>query len=81
MMFPGLRGTSGNPGTQESFLGEVDDVLAAADFLRKVDYVDPSRIYLGGHSTGGTLALLVAEAGASFQLHRLSAPGHRILRR
>ena len=30
-------------------------------FLAKQDYVDPKRIYLGGHSTGGTLALLTAE--------------------
>jgi acetyl esterase/lipase len=40
----------------------VDDVLAAADFLAKQEGVDSSRIYLGGHSTGGTLALLVAAA-------------------
>ena len=60
MMYPALRGSLGNPGVQESFYGEVDDVNAAIDFLSKVDYVDPQRIYLGGHSTGGTLALLVA---------------------
>lgn len=61
MMFPSLRGGNDNPGTKEGFLGEVDDVLAAADFLAKQKHVDPSRIYLGGHSTGGTLVLLVAE--------------------
>ena len=60
MMFPSLRGGNQNPGVQENFLGEVDDVLAAADFLAKQDYVDPARIYLGGHSTGGTLVLLAA---------------------
>jgi dipeptidyl aminopeptidase/acylaminoacyl peptidase len=67
MMFPSLRGGNDNPGVKESFLGEVDDVLAAADFLAKQDYVDPDRIYLGGHSTGGTLALLVAECSDRFR--------------
>ncbi len=60
MMYPTLRGAAGNRGSQESFFGEVNDVLAALEHLRKVEYVDPRRIYLGGHSTGGTLALLVA---------------------
>ena len=31
------------------------------------DYVDPDQIYLGGHSTGGTLALLVAESTDRFR--------------
>lgn len=67
MMFPSLRGGNDNPGVREGFFGEVDDVLAAADFLAKQAYVDPSRIYLGGHSTGGTLVLLVAESTDKFR--------------
>jgi len=67
MMVTSLRGGNDNPGTRESFLGEVDDVIAAADFLAKQSYVDPDRIYLGGHSTGGTLALLVAESTDRFR--------------
>jgi dipeptidyl aminopeptidase/acylaminoacyl peptidase len=63
MMFPSLRGGDGNPGVKEGFLGEVDDVLAAANMLATESYVDPSRVYLGGHSTGGTMVLLVAEMG------------------
>ena len=47
MMYPTFRGSYGNPGNQESFFGEVDDVLAALEFLRTVPYVDPKRIYLG----------------------------------
>lgn len=61
MMFPSLRGGNDNPGKREGFLGEVDDILAATDFLASQPYVDASRIYLGGHSTGGTLVMLVAE--------------------
>lgn len=66
-MFPSLRGGNDNPGTKEGFLGEVDDVLAAADYLKKQSYVDPQRIYLGGHSTGGTLTMLVAESSNLFR--------------
>ncbi|MDJ0367053.1 prolyl oligopeptidase family serine peptidase [Hymenobacter sp. H14-R3] len=62
MLFPSLRGGNDNPGRKEGFLGEVDDVLAATNFLQAQHYVDAKRIYLGGHSTGGTLALLVAES-------------------
>lgn len=67
MMFPSLRGGNQNPGVKEGFLGEVDDVLAATAYLEKQKYVDPKRIYLGGHSTGGTLAMLVAECSKRYR--------------
>ena len=66
-MYPSFRGGNDNPGFVENFYGEVNDVIAAADYLKKLDYVDPERIYLGGHSTGGTLALLVAESTNCFR--------------
>ncbi|MFO0936942.1 MAG: prolyl oligopeptidase family serine peptidase [Gemmataceae bacterium] len=62
MMYPSLRGGNENPGLREGFYGEVDDILAAAQYLATQPDVDPERIYLGGHSTGGTLVLLVAAA-------------------
>jgi len=67
MMFPTLRGGNDNPGVQEGLFGEVDDVLAAADYLSKQPYVDSQRVYLGGLSTGGTLVLLVAESSDRFR--------------
>ncbi|MBC7784854.1 MAG: prolyl oligopeptidase family serine peptidase [Burkholderiales bacterium] len=67
MMFPSLRGGNMNPGFQEGFYGEVDDIVAAADHLAAQPYIDPSRIYLGGHSTGGTMVLLVAEVSTRFR--------------
>ena len=67
MMFPSLRGGNDNPGVKEGFFGEVDDVLAAADFLGEQSFVDPTRVYLGGHSTGGTLVVLAAESSARFR--------------
>ncbi|MCP4158537.1 MAG: prolyl oligopeptidase family serine peptidase [Deltaproteobacteria bacterium] len=63
MMFPTLRGrVKGNSGVVERFYGEVEDVISAAEHLKSLSYIDPKRIYLGGHSTGGTLALLVSES-------------------
>ncbi|MDQ0463175.1 dienelactone hydrolase [Caulobacter ginsengisoli] len=67
MMFPSLRGGNRNPGHREGGYGEVDDILAAAAWLARQDYVDPARIYLGGHSTGGTFALLTAECSDRFR--------------
>ncbi|MEK8034063.1 prolyl oligopeptidase family serine peptidase [Ideonella sp. DXS29W] len=67
MMFPSLRGGNANPGKREAFYGETQDILAAADFLSTVPYVDPARIHLGGHSTGGTMALLTAEVTSRFR--------------
>lgn len=65
--FPSLRGGNLNPGRGEGFLGEVDDIIAAARHLATLPYVDPARIYLGGHSTGGTLVMLAAEASPVFR--------------
>lgn len=67
MMYPSFRGGNMNPGNIEAFYGEVDDLLAAAEHLAKKDYVDPNRIYLGGHSTGGTLVMLAAAATDRFR--------------
>lgn len=66
VMRAALRGQSGNPGTPECFLGEVDDVLAAADYLASRPDVDPDRVYIGGHSTGGVLALLATASTERF---------------
>ena len=66
-LYPSLRGGNNNPGHREGYFGEVDDVLAAADWLAAQPGIDPQRIYLGGHSTGATLVLLVAEASTRFR--------------
>ena len=67
LMRPSLRGSNENPGHNECFLGEVADVLAAADYLAKRPDVDPNRIYLGGHSTGGTMVLLTVASSDRFR--------------
>lgn len=67
VMYPARRGGNDDDHPREVLYGEVDDVLAATAHLAKLDYGDPARIYLGGHSTGGTLALLAAEMGGPFR--------------
>jgi hypothetical protein len=62
VMCPSWRGENDNPGRYEMFYGEVDDALAALDHLAGLPYVDPARLYVVGHNTGGTLAMLIAEA-------------------
>ena len=78
LMFPSLRGGNDNPGFKEGFFGEVDDILAAADFLAKQPDVDPERIYLGGHSTGGTLVMLVAACPNPFRAIFSFGPVHNV---
>lgn len=75
-MYPALRGGNENIGFKEGYLGEVDDILAARDFLAKQPGIDPNRIYLGGHSTGGTMVLLVAAATDKFRAVFSFGPSH-----
>ncbi|MCA9684013.1 MAG: prolyl oligopeptidase family serine peptidase [Myxococcales bacterium] len=67
VMAPSFRGELDNPGEIENWFGETEDLLAALAHLRSLPWVDPQRIYLGGHSTGGTHVLLAATAGADFR--------------
>jgi dipeptidyl aminopeptidase/acylaminoacyl peptidase len=67
VLAPMLRGENGCPGSFSMFYDEVDDVLAAGDYLAGRPDVDPSRVYLAGYSAGGTLALLAALATDRFR--------------
>lgn len=60
VLAPILRGENGQAGTYTMFYDEVEDVVAAAEYLRHQSYVDPSRLYVAGHSVGGTMAMLAA---------------------
>lgn len=80
MAFPTLRGGNGQRASKEAMFGEVDDVLAAAAQVARLSYVDPTQIYLGGHSTGATLALLTAELKTPFKAVFAFGPVTRIER-
>lgn len=66
VMIPMLRGENGLEGHYSMFYHEVDDVLAAADYLAKQPHVDPDRIFIAGHSVGGTLSMLATMASNRF---------------
>jgi dienelactone hydrolase len=67
VMIPMLRGENGLPGNYTLFYDEVDDALAAAEVLATRPDVDPKRIFVAGHSAGGTLALLAAMTSDRFK--------------
>jgi dipeptidyl aminopeptidase/acylaminoacyl peptidase len=67
VLTPMLRGENGQPGSFSFYYDEVDDVLAAAQYLRKQPYVDADHLYLAGPSAGGTLVLLAAMTSKYFR--------------
>jgi dienelactone hydrolase len=67
VMTPWLRGENGLPGSYSMFYDEVDDVLAAAEAMARLPYVDGQRLYVAGHSVGGTLALLATQTSNRFR--------------
>ena len=67
VMTPTVRGENGQAGDYSMFYDEVQDVVAAADYLAKLPYVDPKRLYVAGHSVGGTLTLLSAMTTTRFR--------------
>lgn len=60
VMVPAFRAENGQKGAFSGFYDETDDVLAAARVLAAQPDVDPSRVFVSGHSVGGTLTLLAS---------------------
>ncbi|WP_132559745.1 alpha/beta hydrolase family protein [Rhizobium sullae] len=71
VLMPSVRGENGQMGNFSGFYDEVDDVLAAADRLAHLPGVDPNRLFVAGHSIGGTLTMLAAMSTHRF---RAAAP-------
>jgi pimeloyl-ACP methyl ester carboxylesterase len=67
MMVPSWRGENDNPGRFELFYGEVEDLIAAIEHIKTLPYIDANRVYVGGHSTGGTNTLLAAFSSLGFR--------------
>jgi dienelactone hydrolase len=67
VMAPTLRGENGLPGSYSMFYNEVEDVLAAAETLARLPYVDSNRLYIAGHSVGGTLTMLASMTSNRFR--------------
>lgn len=49
------------------FYGEIEDLEEARKYVASLPYVDPNRIYLVGHSTGRTKAVLLSEYSKGFR--------------
>lgn len=60
VLAPTYRGENGNPGAIELWLGEVQDAANAARWLAAQPGVDPTRIYVIGHSMGGGVAAMLS---------------------
>ncbi|MBX5105547.1 alpha/beta fold hydrolase [Rhizobium lentis] len=71
VMMPSLRGENGQRGNFSGFYDEVDDVLAAAERLAHLPGVDSGRLFIAGHSIGGTLTMLTTMSTHKF---RAAAP-------
>ena len=69
---PMLRGENGQRGIFTMFYDETDDVIASIKYLKSLPFIDAERIFLSGHSVGGTIVMLTAmltteiKAAASF---------------
>lgn len=67
VMLPAFRAENGQSGAFSGFYDESTDALAAADVLAAQSDVDPSRLFVSGHSVGGTLTLLAALGSGRFR--------------
>lgn len=67
VMVPAFRAENGQRGVFSGFYDETSDAIAAAEVLAAQPDVDPSRVFVSGHSVGGTLTLLAALSSKLFR--------------
>ncbi|MFD1745406.1 alpha/beta hydrolase family protein [Rhizobium helianthi] len=67
VMLPSFRGENGQAGFYSGFYNETSDALAAARYLETLPGVDRNRLFLAGHSNGGTLSILASMSVRSFK--------------
>ncbi|WP_105381789.1 alpha/beta hydrolase family protein [Neorhizobium alkalisoli] len=60
VLHPSFRGENGQAGNFSGFYDETADALAAANYLESLPGIDKGRLFLAGHSNGGTLSLLAS---------------------
>lgn len=60
VLHPSFRGENGQAGNYSGFYDETADALAAASYLENLPGVNRNRLFIAGHSNGGTLSLLTA---------------------
>lgn len=67
VMVPAFRAENGQEGAFSGFYDETADVLAATQVLASQPDVDRARVFVAGHSVGGTLTLLAALSTGLFR--------------
>lgn len=67
LFMPMLRGENGNPGNYEAFFGEVDDAVAAGQFVASQSHVDANKVFLVGHSVGAILTCLATMLASPYK--------------
>ncbi|UHS60657.1 S9 family peptidase [Agrobacterium vaccinii] len=60
VLLPSFRGENGQKGNYSGFYDETSDALAAASYLESLPGIDLDRLFIAGHSNGGTLSLLAS---------------------
>lgn len=60
VVLPTFRGENGNLGAHELLFGELEDLVAATHFTATLPEIDPARIAIFGHGTGGMLSALAS---------------------
>lgn len=66
VLTPILRAENGSAGHYDLLYHEIDDVIAAGEYLAEHKEVDPKRVCVMGHSVGGTRCILAAMLDSPF---------------
>jgi len=61
VLLPSWRGENGNPGDFEMCYGEVDDLVAAIDYMSTRKKVDKDSVFAAGYGVGATNVMLACE--------------------
>lgn len=75
VLIPSWRGENSNPGDFEMCYGEVDDLVAAIDYMASRKKIDKGSIFAAGQGVGATTVMLAAEL--SPHLRKAAACGGR----
>lgn len=64
---PIFRGENGSAGKYDLFLYEIDDLVAAGEYVASLDCVNKKQVFAVGHSVGGTRCILAAMLPSPFR--------------
>lgn len=64
---PIFRGENGSAGKYDLFLHEIEDLVAAGEYVASLDCVNKKQVFAVGHSVGGTRCILAAMLPSPFR--------------